>query len=243
MRHAIALACALLSVVAICGEASAAPLTDPSSAIAVPIPPPPPPPPLPPRVVYTGFVVTDVSLGGVRYHNALVTMKFVGLKSAVFPFSKTNAKGYTGSGWEIREGTASVQIVSGAQVIDAVFNAGQVFVSFDQANGGFGFGSIIGNNPQNVEPAYPLGIDAVFVNVKDLVTPVAQSGRQWSCIGVPVSPPLGGTGRCGNPVPLQTDHGPFIIYMQYFDTDASGLIQSDYGGALNQALFKIDLIP
>jgi len=243
MRHAIALGFALLFTATICGSASAAPIADPTSPIAIPIPPlppppPPPPPPLPPRVKYTGFVVTDVSLAGVRYHNALVTLTFIGLESAVFPFSKTVGQ-YTGSGWEITQGAASVQIVNGAQVIDANFTAGQIFVSFDQDNGGFGFGSLIGGQP---EVAYPLGIDAVFVNVKDLVTPVVQSGRQWSCTGFPVRPPLG-TGRCGGTPALQTDHGPFIMYMPYFGTDASGLIQDDYGGALNQALFKIDLIP
>jgi len=260
MRHAIALGFALLFALGVCGGASAAPVTDPladptTSAypIPLPIPPPPRPPPpplLPPRVIYRGFVVTDVSLGGVWYHNALVTMTFVGFKSDVFPFSQTNGS-YTGSGWEITQGTASVHIVSGAQVIDAVFNPGQIIVAFDQNNDGFGFGSSLGNTtgtfPGNgqFEPAYPFGIDAVFVNVTDLVTPVAQSGRQWSCIGFPAAPPLG-TGRCDDPAihpSLQTNLGPFYMYMPYFSTDASGLIVDDYGGALNQALFKIDVIP
>jgi len=244
MRYAITLGFALVFTAAICSSASAAPVADPTAPIAIPpLPPPPPPPALPPRVKYTGFVVTDVSLGGVRYHNALVTMTFIGLESAVFPFSQTVGQ-YTGGGWEITQGTASVQIVSGAQVIDAVFNPGQIIVAFDQDNGGFGFGSFLGTDPV-LKPAYPFGIDAVFVNLTDLVTPVAQSGRQWSCIGFPAAPPLG-TGRCDDPAthpPLQTDHGDFYMYMPYFSTDASGLIQDDYGGALNQALFKIDVLP
>jgi hypothetical protein len=225
-----------LLMAAACGAASAAPLLESTAGILIR-----PPPPLPTAnlVTYSGFVVTDVSLNGVRYHDAAVTLTFTGYKADVVPFSVTQGK-VTVTGWKITKGTASVEIVSGAQVITAVFAPNQIFVSYDQSNEGFGFGSFV-KPPAYFEPAYPLGIDVAANNrVVDLLTPVVQSGHGWSCIGFPpaVAP---GNGHCDDPTPypLHTDHGPFVIYMPYYATNASGLIVSDWEGGLNRAIFTI----
>jgi len=187
-------------------------------------------------VTYTGFTVTDVSLNGIHYHNAAVTLKFVG--------DTANVVTYNGmAGIYVNEkGTASVQIVSGATTLQATFTSGQIFVSLDQNNGGFGFSSFVGAK-HTLEAAYPLGIDGNINpnGLNDLVTPIVQSGVQWSCIGFPVAPPLG-SGQCGNPAsyPLQTNHGPFVIYMPYYSMQG-GKIVDDIGGALNNAIFTIQL--
>lgn len=235
--------CALLMAAATCGSASAeAPPMLPTAEIPIALPPPPPPPPSSNLVTYTGFVVTDVSVNGVLHHNAAVTLSFVGNKADVVPFSVTEG-GVTGSGWKITKGAASVQIISGSQVIRANFAPGQILVALDQNNSGFGFSSIVGND-RHLEAAYPLGIDGTVNSggLNDLVTPVVQTGRQWSCIGFPPAGP-GKTGRCGDPAvyPLQTDHGPFVIYMPYFVTNAAGLIDDNYEGAINKAIFTIQV--
>lgn len=242
-RHRKILLFALLAAASVCGPVSAAPVVDPT--IAIPILPPPPPPPPPPTnlVTYTGFVVTDVRLNGVLYHNAAVYLRFTGNKANVVPFNVSAPDGNSGSGWEITQGSASVEIISGSQTITANFVApSHIIVSVDQANGGFGFGSMFGTV---LEPAYPLGMDGTVPSIEglnDLVTPVVQSGRAWSCIGFPVAVP-GASGHCGNAdaYPLATDHGPFVIYMPYYATDASGKIVDDYEGAINNAMFTIQV--
>jgi hypothetical protein len=242
-RHRKILLFALLAAASLCGPLSAAPFLLPIAGLPI-LPPPPPPPPPPPTnlVTYTGFVVTDVRLNGVLYHDAQVYLYFVGNKSDIFAFN-VNQGGGNGSGWEITKGTASLKIISGSQTITANFVApSHIIVSVDQANGGFGFGSMFGTV---LEPAYPLGMDGTVPNIEglnDLVTPVVQSGRAWSCIGFPVAVP-GASGHCGNAdaYPLATDHGPFVIYMPYYATDASGKIVDDYEGAINNAMFTIQV--
>jgi len=207
----------------VCAAACAAAWLAAGSAVAAP-------------VTYTGFTVTDVSLNGIHYHNAAVTLTFVGDTANVATFN-----GMTGI-YANENGTASVQIVSGATVLHATFASGQVFVSLDQNNGGFGFSSFVGAS-HTLEPAYPLGIDGNINpnGLNDLVTPIVQSGAQWSCIGFPIAYPQH-SGHCGNPAayPLATDHGPFVIYMPYYSMQG-GKIVDDIGGALNNALFTIQL--
>jgi len=192
-------------------------------------------------ITYTAFTVTDVSLNGHHFHNASVYLKFVGDTADVTPFSAPGPNNTSGGGWQISKGTATVEIISGRRVIHAKFLPGQIVVALDQQNAGFGFTSVVGND-HHLEPAYPLGIDGTVSvdGLVDLVTPVVQTGRQWSCVGYPVAPPLG-TGRCEDPAtyPLHTDQGPFLIYMPYYATNAAGLITDDYEGAINNAVFTI----
>jgi hypothetical protein len=196
------------------------------------------------QVTYTGFVVTDVRLNGVLYHDAAVTLRFTGNQADIAPFSTPPAAdGNSGAGFWITKGSASVEIISGSHTITANFVApSHIFVSVDQNNAGFGFGAIFGSRPP--EPAYPLGIDGTVsvIGLNDLVTPIVQSGRQWSCIGFPVAV-QGASGHCGNAdaYPLATDHGPFVIYMPYYATDASGKIVDDWEGAINNAIFTIQV--
>jgi hypothetical protein len=224
-RHRQILLFALMTAATVCGPAGAAPSAPATTD----------------QVTYTGFVVTDVRLNGVLYHDARLYLYFVGNKSDIFAFN-VNQGGGNGSGWEITKGTASLKIISGRHTITANFAPNQILVSVDQANGGFGFGSMFGSV---LEPAYPLGMDGTVPSVSglnDLVTPIVQSGRAWSCIGFPVAV-TGASGRCGNAdaYPLATDHGPFVIYMPYYATDASGRIVDDYEGAINKAVFTIQV--
>ena len=190
-------------------------------------------------VTYTTFVVTDVSLGGRFFHNASVYLKFVGDTADVQAFNVTASSGKSGSGWQITKGSASVEIIGGRRVIRANFLPDQILVAFDSENGGAGFSSLVGSD-HHVEAGYPLGMTGTTIwSLPNLVTTGVWSGHAWSCIGYP--PALRGTGRCGDPAayPLHTDHGPFVIHMPYFATNAAGTIFDDFEGALNDALFSV----
>jgi len=190
-------------------------------------------------VTYTGFMVTDVSLNGQHFHNVPVTLKFAGDTANVQAFSVTASNGKSGSGWQITQGTATVQIINGVQVIQATFLPGQILVALDSANGGAGFSSRVGVD-HHVEPGYPLAMTGSTIDgLPDLVTTGRWSGHAWSCIGYP--PDALKTGRCGNSAsyPLHTNHGPFVMFMPYFGTDAAGTIVDDFDGALNDATFSV----
>jgi hypothetical protein len=194
-------------------------------------------------VTYSGFIVTDVSLNGVHYHNVPVTLTFVGDTTNVKTFSVTASDGKSGSGWEITTGTASVQIINGLQVISATFLPGQILVALDSANGGAGFSSMVGAD-HHLEAGYPLAMTGTTVwDLPDLVTTGRWSGHAWSCIGYP--PAALKTGRCGSAAsyPLNTNHGPFVMFMPYYATDAAGSIVDDYEAALNDATFSVRVGP
>src|SRR5580700_11617227 len=114
-------------------------------------------------VTYTMFVVTDVSLNGVHYHNAPVTLTFAGDTAHILPFSETGpGPSGGGSGWKLVTGTASVQVINGTQVISATFAPGQILVALDSQNGGAGFSSMVGT-PAHLEPGYPLGLTGTTI--------------------------------------------------------------------------------
>jgi len=190
-------------------------------------------------VTYTAFMVTDVSLNGQHFHNAPVTLTFVGDTANVHTFSVTASDGKSASGWEITKGTASVQIINGIQVIQATFLPGQILVALDSQNGGAGFSSLVGV-AHHLEPGYPLAMTGTTIwDLPDLVTTGRWSGHAWSCIGYP--PHALKTGRCGNAAsyPLSTSRGPFVMFMPYYATDAAGTIVDDYEAALNDATFSV----
>ena len=189
-------------------------------------------------VTYTAFAVSDVSLNGRMFRDALVYMTFVGDTADVTPFSVTAPDGNQASGWQITKGTASVRIVGNARTAHATFLPNQILVSYDFYNGGAGFGSFLGAD-HHLEPAYPLAMDgsSVFL-AADIVTTSAWSGHAWSCIGFP---PASGNGTCADPTafPLQTDRGPFVIFQKYSSYDPPGVIWDNYSGTLNTGFFSI----
>jgi hypothetical protein len=191
-------------------------------------------------VTYSGYVFTDVSLGGRKHHNAKVTISFAGNTADIHTFKVTQPGGSaTGSGFCIDRGTATVEISAGEETMAAKFLPGQVFVSFDTLNMGIGFSSYIG--PGGLEPAYPLAYDDGTVQyfTKDLSTPTNITGKAWSCIGYP---PLYGTGFCTDPTayPLKTNRGDFIIYNPYVKFQSDGItVTGDQSGTMNRGGFSI----
>jgi hypothetical protein len=109
-------------------------------------------------VVYTAFVVTDVSLGGAFYHNAAVTFTLTADTRDITPFNVTAPDGISGSGILVDKGRATVRIETTHGTVRATFEPKQILVSLDSQNGGVGFSAYIG--PNGLEPAYPLGLDA-----------------------------------------------------------------------------------
>jgi len=190
-------------------------------------------------VTYTGFVVTDVTLGTTFYHNAEVTLKFYGDTTDIRSFAVTAPDGGTGNGYLIDRGRATVEIRSVSGVVRATFAPRKVFVSFDQLNGGIGFSSYIG--PNGLEPAYPLGLSDIGGGPPgQLATPTNITGNAWSCVGFP--PFTSPTGDCLDPTPypLSTDHGNLFIYNPYeaFRLDFS---ISSFSGTLNRGIFSVVL--
>jgi hypothetical protein len=194
-------------------------------------------------VTYTGFIVTDVSLNGVHYHNVPVTLTFVGDTAHIGTFNVPGPNGTAGSGSWLKTGTASVQIINGLQVISATFLPGQILVALDSQNGGAGFSSMVGVD-HHLEAGYPLAMTGTTIwDMPDLVTTGRWSGHAWACIGYP--PAALKTGRCGNAAsyPLNTNRGPFVMFMPYYATDAAGSIVDDYEAALNDATFSVHVGP
>lgn len=191
-------------------------------------------------ITYTGFVVTDVQLGGHFYHNAAVTLTFRADTKDIRSFSVTTPDSNTGSGSLVDKGKATVQIQAGNVLVQATFASHQVFISLDSENGGVGFSSYIG--PNGLEPAYPLGFDDGTAPTNDLVTSANVTGNAWSCIGFP--PSQSPTGDCLDPTPypLKTDHGNFFIYIPYEAYFIDGSI-GGYGGSMNRGIFSITPAP
>jgi len=193
-------------------------------------------------VTYKIFAITDVRFAGTMYHNAQVTLTFIGDTDNVVQLpNSAPVQGYT-----ISTGEAKLQIVSGGRRIHAHFTD-QLTISVDQTNGGVGFGSTFNGN---FNPAYPLAIDGSNVGAfgggvvpePDLVTPGSWADHAWSCLGFPVSAFNGGNGQCPDPSPnnpLHTDRGDFFIYQAYLGALSGGLITDDYDGSINDGVFSI----
>jgi hypothetical protein len=196
-------------------------------------------------VMYSAFVVTDVSLAGRMYRSAEVTLSFRGNTMDIYKFTATAPDGGTGSGMCIDQGDATVTIRTMERTVKADFLPDQVFVSFDTEQGGIGFSSYTG--PNGLEPVYPLGLLNNFVGpggtveqfTSDLFTPVNVSGIAWSCIGYP---PLRNAGYCLDPAPypLKTNRGAFRIYMPFQNLE-NGTICCDFAGSLNRGIFSVIL--
>jgi hypothetical protein len=196
-------------------------------------------------VTYEGYLVTDVTLAGKFYHNAEVTISFKADTKDVrtvlqLPVQSDSTNTQNGGAAFIDRGEATIRIVvKGRQIRSRLFPH-QLVVAYDSANGGVGFGALIG--PNGFEPAYPLGLSNGVVDrpsnpVLALVTPVTISGNAWSCIGFP--PASNGRG-CSDPTPypLKTDRGDLVLFNPDLFHNASRTL-SGSSATVNRGFFWI----
>jgi hypothetical protein len=198
-------------------------------------------------VKYIGSVVTDVSLGGHKMHNAEVTITFVGDTDNIGTYdfgtgtivagcAQPTSADYCG----LSVGSATARIVSGGRTVDVRLQPNQILVALDTHNGGVGFSGYVG--PQGFEPTYPLGIDTGTVStLADLTTATSVSGKAYSCIGF--TP--GQSYNCTDPTvyPLKTDHGDLAIYQPYSKVNADGTVVGHWDdGSMNTAVFSIVML-
>ena len=196
-------------------------------------------------VTYEGYLVTDVSLAGKFYRSAEVTISFKGDTKDVhtllqFPVQSDSTNTQTGGAAFIDRGEATIRIVVKGQQIRSRLFPHQLVVAYDSANGGMGFGALIG--PNGFEPAYPLGLSNGVVDrpsnpVLALVTPGTISGNAWSCIGFL---PASNVQQCSDPTPypLKTDRGDLVIFNPDGYHNVSGTL-SGHSGPLNRGFFWI----
>lgn len=209
-------------------------------------------------VTYTGFTITDGSVGSWQFHNARV---YISLETDTSNAQFTTIQGvrvvYVGpfpaqqlcTGPATSIGTARVTIISGEKRVRATFAPNQLFVSIDLDNGGVGFGSC---GPNGFEPTYPLGISDGTIDAAtdpfgaipdthnpspelsglsiDLTHDTGFSGRASVCVGfLTVS-------LCSLPNPLKTDMGDLFLFQPYqqltdlTDTLSGGFFLAVVGG-------------
>jgi hypothetical protein len=197
-------------------------------------------------VKYIGSVVTDVSLGGHKMHNAEVTITFVGDTNNIgtYDFASNSivpgcAQPANSDFCGLSVGMATVRIASGGHNFNATLKPNQILVALDTNNGGVGFSGYVG--PNGFEPTYPLGIDSGTVfTLADLTTATSVSGKAYSCIGFTTGPY-----NCSDPTvyPLKTDHGDLAIYQPYSQLNADGTLAGHYDdGSMNTAVFSIVML-
>ena len=203
-------------------------------------------------VTYTLVIFSDPSspagltgsLGSVSFGadgKALVTLTFQGNTANVVPWSVLEPTGQERTGYEIRTGTASVEISDSAHnptiLAQGTFDPGAgIFVSIDNRGQGIGFGSEAVWPPTNSkfpgESVYPFGdyllsgggvgltANPLTYDLKSNFDSGLNSG--WSCVGFPTIP-------CSPPIMLPTSAGNFSLnavpYLNivdsYFHTDVS----------------------
>lgn len=201
-------------------------------------------------MTYQGTVVTDINLGGHRYHNAAVTVTFHGDTKDIQPAVDQNGNPIPSQScphglyffW-IAKGTASVSLEFQGKTRSARFLPGQIFVALDECSGGIGFGSFTG--PHGLEPAYPLAFthgtaqDFALYTDSPLSTAANMSGNAWSCIGYP--PLEANSGFCTSPdtYPLHTDSGDVFFYMPYTSITADTTLVGDESGTLNRGTLSL----
>lgn len=209
---------------------------------------------------YEATVVTDIKLAGTLYHNAAVTLDFLGdtadiaaaVDGAGHVIASANCPGGAPFHW-LAKGTATVTIQSQGKRTLAHFLPNQVMVAADACNGGIGFASFTG--PAGMEPAYPLsftlGTAMAFAETaaQPLATPVHTSGNAWSCIGFPptnVGTNGQGNGLCYAPeaYPLHTDLGDVLFYMPYTTINVTdGSLIGNHTGSHLRGTFSIMVPP
>lgn len=203
---------------------------------------------------YSATLVTDIKVGERRYHNAAVTITFVGDTNDIAAVVDKQGNQITstfcspGTGWFfwLTKGSASFSVQSQGRILQGHFESGQLFVALDACNGGIGFGSYTG--PTGMEVAYPvayaLGTAMTVAVTSGLWSPAHMSGNAWSCIGFP---PQGAgnlpsnNGFCIDPssYPLHSDVGDVFVYQPYNLDNSDGSIIGNHVGALNRGTFSI----
>jgi hypothetical protein len=191
-------------------------------------------------ITYRAALLANVTLGATTYHRAEVYLSFNSDVATAVPFHDMTSAGYMNS-----VGQASARIVSGNQIVEANFYAGQLYVYYDQTHGTGGFGSVGGGRgypfaltsfqdsnglvEDNLigavtdilgNPAHAVNYSAPTANVVTNLTQTFQlAGGASSCVSLdPVS------SICSNvsPVALKTDKGNFLITEPY-TIDATAL--------------------
>ncbi len=195
-------------------------------------------------ITYTGFTITDGSLGAWKFHNARVYLTFQSDTRNV-QFMQAPGDGGTIDIYINQTGKASVTIISEGKLVTATFAPNQIFVSVDLGHSndlphlggrGVGFGSV---TPTGIEPTYPLGINEGTLHwglisgfggqiigngtpsselvalSTDLKHTTNFSGNAWPCVGFP--------NDCTAPNPLHTDKGDLYLRLPYWETYGDGL--------------------
>ena len=103
-----------------------------------------------PHVIYTLQTVTDGSLGGYAFSQALVTFQMVGEPRAVT--SQPSTVDATKTLYENHSGYATVTVDDGARIITAEFEPGEVYARYDTGSQVVGFGS-------RISPTYPVALN------------------------------------------------------------------------------------
>jgi hypothetical protein len=196
-------------------------------------------------IKYTGFTITDGQLGTWKFHNARLVLTFESDTNNVQMLAKTCVG--TNAAFN-STGVARVTIVDHEKVVTARLNPNQIFVSFDQDEGGVGFGSFgpgytapSCTDPTSLQPAYPLGLhhgtmdgishlylgysanqEAFPVNLQGNV---GFSGKGFTCVGIPEQDCEPAT------VPLITDHGDLFLLQPYTQTSSTDGTNDPLGGA------------
>ena len=191
-------------------------------------------------ITYNGYLITDVSLGGVLYPGAQVYFSMASDASHVVPYTDNTSQGFINP-----VGVAQVQIRSGGRTISAFLAPGQLYTYYDTTHQSIGFGSYAGgrgypfsltqnhDNPGLVEnsslealldiattPAdvvnYTPGVPGLAT---DLTNATVLSAGASSCATSfdPV------TSICGNltPVPLFTTRGKLYVFQPYTDDETT----------------------
>jgi hypothetical protein len=212
-------------------------------------------------ITYTGFLLTDVSLGGQFFGGAQVFLSVSADARRVQTVNSAHGPLYINN-----SGRAHIRIVGNGQTITATLAPNQIYTYFDIPNAGVGFGSRVNGSDYRY---YPLTLTANFCNslienssvgavsdiiqtptdsmfytadvqnlVTNLRTKTALSGPASSCADFDPT-----TSACGFSlaVPqLQTDHGPLFIYEPYTDnnSDCSGVTTTT-----NFGIFRVEIPP
>lgn len=144
----------------------------------------------------------STSFGGCPSGNPVcveVTINFIANTANIVPFSVVGASGYENF---VGQGSVNLFNDQTGQSLTANFDAGQIFVSVDQTNGGIGFGSAVG-------PTYPLGVyggtpSIPYASYKLATNFSLNNGFAWFCPAGTCTLGVAGPG-------LGTDQGPLSI--------------------------------
>ncbi len=198
-------------------------------------------------ITYRGYEIADVTLGEHHYRGAQVYISVDADAAAAAPFSNGPSYGFMNS-----RGNAHITVVSGARIVSADFDPGQIYVYFDVGNASAGFGSWAGRT------GYPLTItqnpdtDGILENssieavadimrtpgdvqfytpqtatlVTDLTNATTLSGAASSCVAFDPT-----TSVCANlaPIPLKTNHGDLYLFEPYTADHGSGPYSAGWG--------------